>query len=135
MRAKEFWKAILRQDAEAMRSFFSENAYINWHCTNERFTVDAFIRVNCEYPGHWDGTVERIEQIGDLLITVTRVFEKEGEASFHVVSFIRLENDKIISMDEYWGDDGIAPQWRTEENIGEPIRCVAMHPSATIPQA
>lgn len=34
---------------------------------------------------------------------------------------LRLEGDKIISADEYWEDDGIAPQWRLDKQIGLPI--------------
>ena len=40
---------------------------------------------------------------------------------FHVISFIRIKQDKIISVDEYWSDDGDAPQWRQEMHIGKPI--------------
>lgn len=38
-----------------------------WHCTNECFNVEEFIRANCEYPGEWEGEVERIEKIGNGL--------------------------------------------------------------------
>ena len=31
-------------------------------------------------------------------------------------------NDKIIEVDEYWGDDGPAPQWRMNKHIGRPIK-------------
>ncbi|EEV19128.1 hypothetical protein TREVI0001_0232 [Treponema vincentii ATCC 35580] len=41
--------------------------------------------------------------------------------SFHVVSFIKIKDDKIISMDEYWGDDGAPPQWRLEKQLGTKI--------------
>ncbi len=118
MDVKKFWDAVLLQDADKIRHYFKQTAYINWHCTNEHFTVEEFIQANCEYPGQWDGVVERIENIGNLLITATKVFSKESDLSFHVVSFIKTENDKIISMDEYWGDDGTAPQWRLEKGIG-----------------
>ena len=71
MNIKQFWKAVLAQDREAMRSYFNDDAYVNWHCTNEHFTVEEFIRANCEYPGEWDGEVERIESTGDIVITVS----------------------------------------------------------------
>ncbi len=32
-----------------------------------------------------------------------------------------LKQDKIVAMNEYWGDDGIAPQWRLDKNIGMTI--------------
>ena len=110
-----FWDATLKQDANAMRVFFNGTAYINWHCINEHFTVDEFIRANCEYPGKWDGTLEKIEHIGSLIITVVNVFAISRELSFHVVSFINVNNGKIDSIDEYWGDDGLTPQWRLDK--------------------
>ncbi len=122
MDIKNFWEAVIRQDAERIRPYFKETAWINWHCTNERFSVDEFIKANCEYPGRWDGMVERIERSGELITTVTKVFSKEGSLSFHAVSFIKIEDDKIASIDEYWGDDGPAPQWRLDKKIGGPIR-------------
>ena len=98
MDIKGFWNAVLSQNREKMKSYFREDAYINWHCSNEHFTVDEYIRANCEYPGEWDGTIERIEQIGNLIITAVNVYTTDKEMSFHVVSFIKIEDissDKI----------------------------------------
>ncbi len=122
MNLHNFWKTVLIQDEKKLRNFFHKDAYINWHCTNEHFTVDEYIIANCEYPGEWDGTVERIEQIDDLYITVTLVFPKDKSISFHVTSFIKIKNDKIVSLDEYWADDSVAPQWRLAKQIGTPIK-------------
>lgn len=122
MDIQAFWKAVLRQDKEEIRSYFWENAYVNWHCTNEHFTVEEYLRANCEYPGLWDGEVERIESVGNRVITATLVFPRDRSVSFHVVSFLTMENGKIRAMDEYWADDGDAPQWRLEMGIGTPIR-------------
>ena len=36
----EFWKYVLEQNAEKIRAFFCRDAYVNWHCTNEHFTVE-----------------------------------------------------------------------------------------------
>lgn len=117
-----FWQYVLTQDADNIRAFFLEDACIRWHCTNECFTLDEYIIANCEYPGDWDGEIERIEQSGDLIVTAVRVFPKDRSTSFHVVSFIRLADDKITSMDEYWADDGPAPRWRQEMCLSTPIR-------------
>lgn len=122
MNINEYWKVALAQDANKMKDYFNENAYINWHNTNEHFTVDEFIRANCEYPDSWDGEVERIEEIGDLIITATHVYAKNKPLSFHVVSFIKVTDDKISSIDEYWGDDGMPPQWRLDKHIGTTIK-------------
>lgn len=129
-----YWQAVLDQDAAAMRRFFADDAVIRWHNTNECFTVDEFIRANCEYPGEWTGRQERIvrsvEYSGEcsaakpveLIVTAMLVTTKDKRLSFHVTSFIRAVDGLITSLDEYWGDDGPAPEWRRELNIGRPIR-------------
>lgn len=122
MDVKKFWKAVLSQKESEIRSYFHQDAVINWHCTNEHFTVDEFIIANCQYPGEWDGHVERVERMGDRIVTAVSVYPKDRNTSFHVTSFITLKEDKIASMDEYWADDGIAPQWRLDKHIGTPIR-------------
>lgn len=122
MDIEKYWQVTLHQDAAAMKSFFHPEAYVNWHNTNEHFSADEFIRANCEYPGKWDGEIERMEQTADLIITVVHVWEKNEEISFHVTSFIRTKGDRISAIDEYWGDDGQAPAWRREKKIGSPIR-------------
>lgn len=45
MDVKAFWNAVLRQDADEIREHFHPGAWVNWHNTNERFTVEEFIRV------------------------------------------------------------------------------------------
>ncbi|MCD7992015.1 MAG: nuclear transport factor 2 family protein [Clostridia bacterium] len=122
MNVKEFWNSVLAQNEKEIRKYFHQEAYINWHCTNEQFNVDEFIIANCEYPGDWEGTVERVEVMNDLIITATLVYPKDRSASFHVTSFIRTVNNRIISMDEYWADDGDAPQWRKDKHIGTSIK-------------
>lgn len=125
----KFWKDVLAQNADVIKDYFDENAYINWHCTNERFNVNEFIIANCEYPGDWDGEVERIEKINDLFITVTHVYSKDKTLSFHVTSFIQVMNGKIVAIDEYWADDGVAPKWRLDKHIGKAIQSLSCSPT------
>jgi len=122
MDVRNFWRDILDQDADAIRRWFHPEAIVRWHCSNEQFSLEEFIRANCEYPGRWDGEVERIERIGDLIITATRVWPRDKSYACHAVSFIRIKEEKIIAMDEYWGDDGLAPQWRQDMHIGTSIK-------------
>ena len=117
-----FWRDVLEQKADAIRGYFDKNAYVNWHCTNEHFTTEEFILANCEYPGNWDGEVERVEEVKDGLITVTHVYSQDRTLSFHVTSFIKILNGKIAAVDEYWADDGTAPKWRLEKHIGTAIK-------------
>ena len=121
MDIRKYWSAVLRQDRESLAAFFHRDAWVNWHNTNEHFTVSEFVRANCDYPGVWDGEVERIVEQDNLVITVTYVYNTEQTVSCHVVSFLRTKEDKIQSIDEYWGDDGEPPEWRQKMGIGCPI--------------
>ena len=116
-----FWAAVLAQDKEAIRRWFLPEATVRWHCTGEEFTVEEYLRANCEYPGSWTGEVVRREAMGELLVTVARVRSREGGAACHAVTFFRLAEGRIRTMDEYWGDDGPPPAWRQAMGIGKAI--------------
>lgn len=121
-RVLDFWKDVISQNEVNLRTYFLKNAIINWHNTNERFTPNEYIRANCEYPGYWCGEVEKIEIIGILAISVTRIWLSDNSISLHITSFIKFYDDKIITLDEYFSEDGIAPQWRLDKKIGKPIK-------------
>lgn len=118
----DFFKDVADQNPNNLQKYFLSDAIIKWHNTNEQFSTEEYIRANCEYPGDWCGEVERIELLGNLGITSTRIWLSDNSASFHVTSFFEFSDDKIISLDEYWGDDGVAPQWRLDKKIGKPIK-------------
>lgn len=114
-----YWRYIAEQNADELFSFFHEDGLIRWHCSNEQFSVPEFIKANCEYPGKWNGELERMEQNGDQIITAAHIWS--DEVSCHVVSFFQMEQGKIRQLDEYWGDDGEIPDWRIQMKIGRPI--------------
>ena len=115
-----YWDAVARQDEAALRAFFAPDALIRWHCTNEQFDLDGFLRANCDYPGSWNGKLERMEPTADGFCTAARVWSPEF--SCHVASFFHMNENGLIQMlDEYWGDDGPAPVWRQRMNISRPI--------------
>ena len=122
MNIQAFWQDIISQSREKLPAYFREDAVIRWHCSNEQFTVEEYVRVNCDYPSDWLGEIERVEENGDTVILAGHVFPVDRSSSFHVVSFIRLSGGKIREMDEYWADDGEAPEWRRQMKIGRPIR-------------
>lgn len=120
---QDYWKDVLQQNENAIPQYFEEQATINWHNSNESFTVEEFIRANCEYPGEWSGEIEKLYCIDQVCICVVHVYEIEENMSFHVTSFIHFSKDKKIEhIDEYWGDDGQAPQWRLDKHIGTKIK-------------
>ena len=91
MNIQQFWSDVLAQRADEIREYFHTDAYVNWHCTGEHFTVEEFIRANCECPGDWDGEVEKIVTTDDMIITATRV-------SHHASACISLRLDDILSL-------------------------------------
>ena len=121
MDVKEFWIDVLGQNREKLISYFHKDAIIRWHCSNELFTVSEYIKANCEYPGEWEGKIERIEKTENMIITAVKVYSVNKSSSFHVVSFIKTENNLITEMDEYWADDTEVPEWRHKMNIGRKI--------------
>jgi hypothetical protein len=104
-----FFKAVIRQDAAKLRTYFEPDAHIFWSNTNEEFTVDEYVRANCEYPGQWEGKVERVDKIkgyDQQIVFVARVWNAEGAAA-RVVSFVQFgdtEDELIAMLDENWGD-------------------------------
>ncbi len=118
----DFINAVLNQDAAKLRTFFQLDASINWHNTNEHFTVDEYIQANCDYPGNWIGEIEKRIQTQNMCVVATHVCSTDHKISCHCTSFIQLKNNKIVCLDEYWGDDGDIPQWRKDMHIGSKIR-------------
>ena len=114
----QYWQAVLAQQPQQMRRFFDPEAAINRHNTGEQFTAEEFIRANCAYPGRWNGRLERVETLPDRIITAVQVFSRDGRISCHVTSFMQLRQDRILTLDEYWGDDGEAPRWRQQMQLG-----------------
>lgn len=119
---QRFWKAVILQDKDTLRECICDDGRIRWINSNEEFNREEYIRANCEYPGEWGGTVERIEIADVTIITVSHIYTLDKSMSFHVTSFFQLENKRIKSLDEYWGDDSEAPRWRKDLNIGRKIR-------------
>ena len=117
-----FWRAVIAQRREALPAYFAPDAVIRWHCTNEQFTVAEYIRANCDYPGEWMGTVERVDSTENGYVTAVRVYPPDRSAAYHAVSFMTLKDDRIAALDEYWADDGEAPDWRKQMHLGRPIR-------------
>ena len=97
-RLSRFWADVARQDAAALREWFAPEAEVYWHCTDERFTAEEYIRANCEYPGDWEGAVERAEWTEGGCVSVAAVWPKDRSARFHAVSFFRFAEDRICLL-------------------------------------
>ena len=114
-----FIQAVAKQNAEGLQEFFTSDAVIYWHDSNEQFTVDEYIRANCEYPGAWDGEIQRVERIEGGIVMVTKIISIES--SHLVTAFAKLTKGKISRLDEYYSDCNEVPKWRKDMKIGTPI--------------
>lgn len=47
----EVERVLAEPDAEELRRYFRPEARIRRHCSDENFSVEEFLRANCEYPG------------------------------------------------------------------------------------
>jgi len=118
-----FLDAVVKQDARRLRAFFEPDAVVVWVNTGEQFTVDEYIRANCEYPGSWEGALEGVcalEPGDEKIVFIASVRGSEGLAA-RAVSFASFGDSQaplISRLVEYWGDIDEPPQWRKEKNIG-----------------
>jgi ketosteroid isomerase-like protein len=112
-RIRDFWRDMHEQNWQALPAYFAPEAAVTWPNTGERFTVAAFVQVNAAYPGDWVIELERLYVSGSTVITAIRASMADG-ASFHACSFFQMEDSLIARLEEYWGDDGPPPAWRTE---------------------
>ncbi len=117
------WQDINDQKWDQLAKHFRKDAIIRWHNTNEEFNVSEFVLANCEYPGDWSVQIERVLQSDDnsRVISIAKVNLKSGNISFHVTSIFTFKNNKIMWLDEFWSEDGCAPQWRIDRKIGRKI--------------
>ena len=111
---ERYWQDCVRQDREALRTWFCPDARISWPCTGEIFTVEEFLLANCEYPGHWTGTLLRVTPTPDGAVTECSIASTDGSCRCHVASFFTLREGKIAALTEYYADDGPPPAWRTK---------------------
>ena len=116
--AKRYWKCVADQD-RTMEKCFSEDAVIRWQTTDEEFTVADLVEAHCQRPGRRKVVIERMHRVGETLVTVVHLW-MEG-TSYYVTSFFQMSRGRIIQLDEYWGENVEAPQWRTEAQIGTRI--------------
>ena len=109
---ERYWQDCIHQDKEALREWFWPDAKVIWPCTDEVFTVEEFLLANCEYPGNWNGELLHVTPTPMGAVTEVRIASDDGKYSCHAASIFTLYRDRIISLTEYYADDGPPPSWR-----------------------
>lgn len=113
--------SLTKENKEILRKYFDENASILWYETNEKFTLEEYLQVNSEYPDEWIGEIKRIEEKNDLIIFVGEVKPKDNSFCCYCTSFVKIKDNKILSLEEFWTKVSSPPEWRKELKIGTPI--------------
>lgn len=114
-----YWRAVCGQKEAELRPFFDAGAKVFWHHTGEEFSREDFLRMNRLYPGRWDFELQKEVRTERGVITATRIFSRDEGSACHVVSFFTLKEEKIVHLEEYWGDEQDRPAWRTAPGEAE----------------
>jgi hypothetical protein len=115
---KKYWKLFDEAKFAEAGELMVPHAVIRWWNTREEFKErDKFIEANRMYPGRWKINIERLECIGDLVISVVKV--AGADISFYATSFFTLKEQLIVQIDEYWGENSEAPEWRRKAALAE----------------
>ena len=48
MQIERFFADVVGQNRQTLPDYFAPNAQVFWHCTNECFTAEEFIHINCD---------------------------------------------------------------------------------------
>ena len=123
----KFFDAVIKKDAEKLRTFFEPHASIFFGNTNEHFTVDEYIRVTCESPGELHGRIDDFfvnkGHKHDLKMVFEALVRNADNITMSLVIFIAFdtysEDERIEYLTEYWCDIGEPPEWRKKMNIGK----------------
>ncbi len=122
MNIQAFITAVVTKNESEMRKFLADEVIVRWHNTNEEFTLEEYLQANCAYPGDWVGNVERIIPTDDGCVAIIKILSNDALVQFHQISVVTMQDEKIVALDEYYSEDGVAPQWRLDMNIGNAIQ-------------
>ncbi len=113
--------SLTKENKEILRKYFDENASILWYATNEKFNVEEYLQVNSEYPNEWIGEIKRIEEKKDLIIFIGEVKPKDESCCHYCTSFVKIKDNKILLLKEFWTEVSSPPEWRKNLKVGTPI--------------
>lgn len=110
-----FWNVMASNDFCAAAECLSPDCEVIWPLTKEVIRGRKnFAELNSAYPaeGKWTFTIERIVGEGDQV--VTDVIVSDGVRSDRVITFHSIRDGLICKQVEYWPEDYVAADWRTQ---------------------
>jgi ketosteroid isomerase-like protein len=119
---RQFWRHFDAAEFERAGALLHTNFTALMPNTRERYPDSAsFIAFNRAYPGRWYMEIERLQVIGDEVVSVVRVFDRPRTASFHAITFFKVEDGLIVQLTEYWSEDMEPPEWRKSLGISQDV--------------
>ena len=117
---RALWAAFQARDWKRARALLRDDLVATWWTSGERFTrAEGFVRAQSEYPEGWTIRLIECERLEDgRVMSLVRV--DHPPHSFYATSLFRLDDGRIVAIDEYWAMAEPPPAWR--EAAGLPGR-------------
>lgn len=116
---RDFWSFFDQREFEKVKPLLHEEFTAIWETTNEVFpSRDAFIKVNCDYPGKWHTIPQKVElfENGGGMSIVSVYYDDQTDRYF-ATSFYEFKDNLISKITEYWATVEEAPEWRKDYSI------------------
>jgi len=109
---KSFWKLVSSQKWNETASLLHQDFIAVWPQSKERIIGSMnFIDVNRNYPGNHIVKVVHAFEIGNKVHTTVWIEADTGQKTF-ANSIFEIKDGKILSVEEYWAEPYLAPEWR-----------------------
>ena len=121
--AIKLWNLFNEQRWDDARKLLSDDFEGYWPQSREKMSADGFIDVNRNYPGKHEGKVQnRFHEYDNWdhrsnVITVAHVKSEMPDGKkmeFYATSVFEIEEERILSLSEYWAESYPAPDWRKQ---------------------
>jgi GNAT superfamily N-acetyltransferase len=110
---RALWAAFQARDWAAARPLLHDDLQVTWWTSGERFAgASAFIEVNASYPESWTLRVIELTHLQDgRVLSLLRVDQPPN--CFFATSLFRVDDERIVGIDEYWATVEPPPAWRS----------------------
>lgn len=117
---RQLWSLFSDQKWTESKGLFHPDFTAEWPQSRERFVgADAFVDMNCEYPGNHKIQVLQLVSSGSSVVSAVYIHADTGQKAF-ATSFFEIKDHKIWKATEFWGEPYAAPEWRSKFSVPFP---------------